>query len=159
FLLLVPATLLLVSFAAAQPDTKKDVEAIKAYLAKNHPGKKWHEGPLPLDAPAVREAFGKRRFYAVVSNPPLPPGAFLPDLVERFKKQSEDFRKNYITVLVFVDAEGAITPIKTSTDYNAILNKVAGDQDAKTAAAAILTVQPVGGVGKVTVSPDEIQVT
>ncbi len=63
--------------------TKADLADFRAYLEKNHAGKKWQAGPARLDSPELRKAYEKRRLYYVFSAPPLPPGAALPDLIKR----------------------------------------------------------------------------
>src|SRR5262245_13242248 len=126
---------------------KADLDAFRAYLAKQYEGKKWQTGPTRIDSPEIRQAYGKRRFYAVFSSPPLPPGAALKELIERYQRAMEDFRKNYVSVTAAVDDGGKVTPLRKPADYNDGLMKVASDEDAKVAAAAVLALHGADRVG------------
>lgn len=133
---------------ADQTDPKKDVEAVKEYLTKNYAGKKWQTGPTALDSDEVRKAYGKRRFYSVVSTPPLPPGAILPELIAAHQKRMEEY-KNFISLTVSIDDKGTIAALGKPGAYNAGLMKVANNDDARSAAAAILAIHPSEGLGVV----------
>jgi hypothetical protein len=160
------ACLLAVGFAAPAgekkpaPDADKaDLDAFKAYLAKQYPGKKWQQGPTRIDTPEIRKAYGKRRFYYVFSAPPLPPGAQIKSVIERYRQQVEEYAKHYISLTVAVDEGGKITPLQKPADFNTGLMKVAGEGDVKTAAAAVLSLYGSGRVGPGPVTADKVTVT
>src|SRR5262249_27687484 len=107
----------------------------------------------------VRAAYGKDRFYYVFSAPPLPPGANMPEVQEAFRRRAEEVRKSYISLTVRVDEEGKGIPLTKADDFNAGLTKVAGDDDARTAAAAILSLWGEDRVGPGAVDPKDVMVT
>jgi hypothetical protein len=133
---------------ADQGEPKKDIEAVKQYLAKNYAGKKWQSGPTAMDSDEIRKAYGKRRFYAVVSKPPLPPGARLPELIAAYQKQLKEY-KDFISLTVSIDDKGTIATLGQPADYNNGLMKVASKDDARSAAAAILSLHPSEGLGTI----------
>jgi hypothetical protein len=142
------------------PDADKaDQGAFKAYLAKQHPGKKWQQGPTRLDTPEIRKAYGKRKFYYVFSAPPLPPGARIKSVLEAYRKRLEEYTKHYISLTGALDEAGKVTPLQKPADFNAGLMKVAGEEDVKTAAAAILALYGSGRVGPGAVAAAEVKVT
>jgi hypothetical protein len=146
--------------AAAQDPSKDDLAAFKDYLEKNHKGKKWQVGPSALASAELEKAYPGRRFCFVFSAPPLPPGAFLPELVERHRKAMEDYRANYLSLTASVEKDG-VRPLTKPSDYNRGLIKVASAEDAAPAAAAILSLYPGTGQGTAptAVKADEVRVT
>jgi hypothetical protein len=119
--------------------TKMDLEALKDFLPKNYPKKKWQTGPTRLDTPELRQAYEKRRFYFVFSALPLPPGANIKSVQEAYQRRVLEFRATFISLTVSLDGQGKMVSLQKPDDYNAGLMKVASDEDAKVAAAAILT--------------------
>jgi hypothetical protein len=154
---LAAALLLLPGLVRAADDDGLD--AFRAYLKDHYADKKWQTGPDRLDAPAVRAAYGKQRFYYIFSAPPLGPGANIAGLQEAFRRQEEEFRKTYIALTVRVDEEGKVIPLAKPEDFNTGLMKVAGDDDARTAAAAILSLWGQDRVGPGVVDPKDVTVT
>jgi hypothetical protein len=153
-----------VSLAAADKkadakQTKADVTAFKAYLAKNHPKKKWQTGPSRLDSAEIRKAYGQRRFYFVFSSPPLPPGAANPEILRRYQEQVQEFQKTAISLAVAIEDKDKFTPLSKPADFNQGLMKVKTDADAKTAAAAILSLYGSGRVSPGIVAAKEVSVT
>ena len=153
------AALLLLPGLAARAADDDGLNAFQAYLKDHYADQKWQTGPDRLDAPAVRAAYGKQRFYYVFSAPPLPPGANIPSLQEAFRRRMEEFRKTYISLTARVDEDGKVVPLVQAADFNAGLMKVAGDDDARTAAAAILSLYGQDRVGPGAVDPKEVLVT
>jgi hypothetical protein len=142
FLGLLPAALFLSAGAMADPaadqQTKADVAAVKAYLEKTKPGKKWDLGPLRLDSPEIRTAYPQLRFYYVSSTVPGPlitGAAPPPQAVEAHKKASEERMKNFISVTVCIDAQSKVAAV----DLNTGLMPIKSDADARVAAAAVLS--------------------
>jgi hypothetical protein len=139
--------------------TADDIAAFKAYLEKNHPGKKWQLGPSRVDGPEIKAAYGKQRFYFILSSAPLPPGAANPDLIKQYQERFADFQKNYISLAVRIDDNGKVTPLTGPKDFNVGLMKVAGDDDARKAASAILAIYVDRDTGVGAVAPDQVRVT
>jgi hypothetical protein len=150
---------LTVAARAADDEATRTLEAFQAYLKKQYPDKKWQVGPTRLDCPPVRAAYGQQRFYYVFSAPPLPPGANLPSLQEAYRRRVEEFRKDYISLTARVDEAGTVTPLTRAEDYNQGLMKVQSDDDARTAAAAILSLYGSDRVGPGAVDPKGVSVT
>jgi hypothetical protein len=139
--------------------TKQDLDALRAYLTREYPGKKWQHGPARLDSPALRAAYGGRRFYHVYSSPPLPPGANLKSVQEGHRRRVEEIRKSYVALVVHIDAKGRVVPVRQPQDNSDDLMKVTGDADARTAAAAILSLYLCDHVPPAAVDPGTVAVT
>ena len=119
--------------------TTTDLLVFRKYLANKYPDKKWQAGPARLDSKEIRTAYSGRRFYYVFSAPPLPPGANLPRVQEAYRQRLQEFGKTYISVTASFDGAGKITELGRSDDFNVGLMKVQGDEDAKVAGAAVLS--------------------
>lgn len=137
--------------------TKADLTDFRAYLEKNHSKQKWQAGPERLDSPELRKAYDKRRFYFVFSAPPLPGGAARSN--EEIQRSAEEFRKNFVSVTVSIDDKDKIAPLQKVADYNAGLMPVKTDDDAKVAAAAILSLYGADLVGPGVIGANQVQVT
>jgi hypothetical protein len=154
------ALALLTASAPDQDPSKDDLATFKQYLEKNHKGKKWQTGPARLDSKEIQKAYPDQRFYYVFSSPPLPPGAALPELIERHRRAMEEYTKDYISVTVAVDRDG-VRPLTGKTgDLAKGLMAVKSEDDARTAAAAVLSVCPEGGraVGPGVMPPEAVKV-
>jgi hypothetical protein len=127
--------------------TKKDLAVFRSYLSAKHAGKKWQTGPSRLDSPAIQKAYGNRRFYFVFSAPPLPPGANLPAVQEAYRKRYQEFLKTHLSLTVRIEAKGAVVPLLKIDDYSQGLMGVTTDADARTAAAAVLSLHGSERVG------------
>jgi hypothetical protein len=145
-LLTLSALALLTANAPDQDPSKDDLATFKQYLEKNHKGKKWQTGPARMDSKEIQKAYPDLRFYYVFSSPPLPPGAPLPELIERYKKAMEDYRQNHISVTVALGKDGVRPLTNKAEDLAKGLMAVKGEDDAKTAAAAVLSICPEGGL-------------
>jgi len=118
------------------------LDAFKSFVEKEHPGKKWSSGPSRLSSREIEKAYPDRQFFYVHSSPPKPPGAALPELIEAHKRRMADFNQNYISVTASVSGGKFTRLTGKPEEYNAGLMKVKTDDDAKLAAAAILTLHP-----------------
>jgi hypothetical protein len=143
----------------ADDPSKDSLAAFKEYLAKNYKDKKWQAGPARIDSKELQKAYPNQRFNYVSSSPPVPPGAPLPELLERHRKAMEDYRKNYISLTAMATKDG-FQPLVTTADYNRELMQVKNDDDARVAAAAVLSLYSGGGIstGAVIVSADQVKV-
>lgn len=143
---------------ADEGDAKEELARVKAYLEKTYPGKKWQQGPIRLDTPEIQQVFPGQRFYAVLSSPPLPPGAALPELIKAWQEKMAEYRKNALNATLRVDAEGNVAAISKATDLNAGMKKVTNEKEAQLAAAAACTLNPAGQPGLAKVKPEHVQV-
>jgi hypothetical protein len=129
----------------ADDPSKEGMAAFKQYLEKNHKEKKWQTGPSRLDSKELQQAYPGQQFFYVYSAPPLPPGAPLPELIERHRKASAEFRKNYISLAAAVGKDG-VRPLSNKVqDLGRGLAPVKDDAGAKSAAAAVLSLYIEGG--------------
>jgi hypothetical protein len=121
---------------AAEP---KDVRAVEAYLAKRFPQMQWQRGPVRVKDAAVATAYPDSRFYYV------------------FSPQYPVARANQVSAMLRIDRQGTVTQVAAPADYGEGLMKIAGAADAKTAAAAVMSLT-FGPFGPVSVTADEVQV-
>ncbi len=119
--------------------TAADIARFRNYMEEIKPGKKWQTGPTLIDSEEIRRAYGKARFYSVHSSPPLPPGAPLPELLEEYERKMDEYRERFISMTVRIDEQETMTPLYEAADYNQGLMSVTTDDDARIAAAAILS--------------------
>jgi hypothetical protein len=164
FFLLVPGLLVgVVASAPAQTEEihkgANDLLAFKKHLAKSYPDKKWQSGPSRLDSKEIRAAYPGQKFYFVFSAPPLPPGANLPDVQKAYRLRVEEFRKNFISVACRMDGEGNLKELRRVHDFDEGLKKIQTDEDARIAAAAILSVFGSDRVGPGVVAAKDVTVT
>jgi hypothetical protein len=141
------------------PQIAADLTRLRSYMEEVKPGKKWQTGPTLMDSEEIRMAYGKARFYSVYSSPPLPPGAPLPELLEEYKQKMDAHQNQFVSMTLKVDEQETMAPLYGAVDYNQGLMRVATDDDARIAAAAILSLYSSGRVGPVIVSAKEVTVT
>ena len=118
---------------------KEGLDAFQAYLTKEYPGKKYEIGPNSIDSAVLRAAYPQQQFCYVFTFLPWRPGANLKEVQENHRREVEDIRKNYLSLTVRVDETGQVVPLGKPASYNVGLMKVASDDDAQTATAAILS--------------------
>ncbi|HEX2573845.1 MAG TPA: hypothetical protein VH877_30130 [Polyangia bacterium] len=137
-----------------------DVAAVTRYLKNRYPGSNWQAGPLALDSEEIRAAYRGRRFYLVRSAPPLPPGAALPEHIARHQRAMEEYASHrYISATVSVDARGRVATVETPRDFNVGLMAVRSDEDARVAAAAIMTLRGLGYlIGPIRIAASDVTV-
>jgi hypothetical protein len=151
--------ILLTGCAADQ--ARLDVAKVEAYLAKNHPGKTWEDGPTRIDTEEVRAAYGKRRFYYVFSKPPVrprggpPPGA---ELLDDLRKAQAQFDKERVSLTLGIDEQEGITEYPKGEDFSRGLPKIEGEADARVAAAAVLSLFVADELGPRTVAAKDVTV-
>jgi hypothetical protein len=136
-----------------------DLTRFRNYIEEIKPGKKWQTGPTPMDSEEIRKAYGKTRFYAVYSSPPMPPGAPLPELLEEYERKTEEYQKQFVSMTIRIDEQERITSVYEAGDYNQGLMRVTTDDDARISAAAILSLYCSDRVGPEIVSAKEVTVT
>jgi hypothetical protein len=142
-----------------QTQLAADLTRFRSYMEEIKPGKKWQAGPTLMDSEEIRRVYGKARFYSVYSSPPLPPGAPLPELLEEYKQKMDDYQKQFVSMTLRIDEQETMAPLYEAVDYNQGLMRVATDDDARIAAAAILSLYLSDRVGPGIVSAKEVTVT
>jgi hypothetical protein len=142
-----------------QTQIAADLTRFRNYMEEIKPGKKWQSGPTPMDSEEIRKAYGKARFYSVYSSPPMPPGAPLPELLEKYEQEMAEYQKEFVSLTIRIDEHESITPFYEAVDYNQGLMRVTTDDDARICAAAILSLYGSDRVGPGIVSAKEVTVT
>lgn len=138
--------------------TKEGLDAFQAYLTKEHPGKKHTVGPTSIDSAALRAAYPRQRFCYVFTGIPLPPGANIKEVQEAHDRAVKEIGKNYLSLTVRVDEKLHVSPLGKPENYNTGLMKVANDDDARTAAAAILSLHASGSNAPGVVEAKEVTI-
>jgi hypothetical protein len=134
-------------------DAKKDLATFKEFLVATKQDARWQTDPLPLTSAEIAKAYPNRRVYFTFARPPLPPGAPLPELLERYKKQLEEYQKRSLRITVTIDEDNQVAAMREAKDFNAGLMPVKTDEDAMTAAAAILAMAHLTSGGNVSPGP------
>jgi hypothetical protein len=118
---------------------KRELEAVESFLANKFLGMQWQRGPIHIKGAAVATAYPESRFYYV------------------FSSQYPVARANQLSAMLRVDREGNVTHVATPNAYSNGLMKITGIEDAKTAAAAVMSLT-FGPFGPVAVAADEVEV-
>jgi hypothetical protein len=138
---------------------RADLARFQNYMEEVKPGKKWQSGPTLMDSEEIRKAYGQARFYSVYSSPPLPPGAPLPELLEEYELKKKEYQEQFVSLTMRIDDQDRMTTLYKAGDYNQGLMRVTTDDDARIAAAAILSVYCSDRVVPEIVSAKEVNVT
>ncbi len=129
---------LLACFTAHAGQNEDDVAKVKAYLARTHPGKTWSYGPSRVEGEAVQAMYGRAlRFYVVHASPPLPPGAALSQLVERYRERRAQHLATTVSLVMSIDMQGVVRPLRTPKELARGLKTPHTDEQRKTVAAAV----------------------
>jgi hypothetical protein len=157
FLTLVPADEPAREDAAAQ--AKADNAAFRAFLKENKLTDTWQKGdPIRMDTEAVRKAYSPYRAYYTFGNMPLGGGAFNPQTQKAFQEAMAEYRKNSLSIAVLIK-DGKVTSLSKPADFNTGLMPIKTDDDARTAAAAIMSLSPAGELGFLRVEAKNVKVT
>jgi hypothetical protein len=124
---------------AQNEQVRADLTRLRNYMEEFKPGKKWQSGPTPMASEEISRAYGKARFYSVYSSPPTPPGAPLPELLEEYKQKMDEYQKQFISMTIRIDEQESMAPLYEANDYSQGLMLVTTDDDARIAAAAVLS--------------------
>ena len=126
---------------AAADDAKADqgdIEAVKKFLATKYVGKTWARGPIRMRGEAIDAAYSNARFYYV------------------FSPQYPIARAEQASAMLRIDKEGKVEQLSAPQDYSAGLMKIGTADDAKTAAAAAMSLT-FGPFGPVPVEAKEVE--
>ena len=125
--------------AAPSDLSQVDVATFRNHLVQNKLDTRWDGPPARIDSEEIRRAYGDQRFYFTFKAPPLPPGAQLPKLIERYNQAMQEHEKHALRITVGIDQKQHSETFRTSQDFNLGLMPVKTDDDARIAAAAILS--------------------
>jgi hypothetical protein len=127
-----------------------EVASVRAFLTQKHPGRRWDEGPTPIDSPAVRAVYPRLRFYRVSSHKPLPPGAYIKETVDAYQRESERVGREMLDAIVSIDNRGRVQAV----DWNRGRTTTGTSEPAlRATTAAIAAIQGVS------VAPAEVTFT
>src|SRR5215475_9827190 len=143
---------------AQNEQIKADLTRFRNYMEEVKPGKKWQSGPTLMDSAEIRRAYPNARFYSVYSSPPLPPGAPLPELLKAYEEKMVEYKKQFVSLTIRIDAQDTMRPFYEAEDYNQGLMRVTTDEDARISAAAILSLYGSDRVGPGIVYAKEVTV-
>ena len=139
--------------------SQADAATFHDHLVRNQLHTRWEGPPSRIDSEEIRRAYGARRFYFTFKAPPLPPGAQLPKLIERYNQAMQEHQKHALRITVGIDARQHADTFRTPQDFNLGLMPVKTDDDARIAAAAILSLIGNDQVYPAVVSAREVKVT
>lgn len=123
----------------SRPQTdESDIARFLRFLADRHPGEEWKQGPERIESLELKQAYPGLRFYFVSSPHPMPRGARIapvaPAGVEPGRRQ-----KPLLTLCVRFGPGDQLDELRQPEDYNLGLRPIQSDEDARFAAAAILS--------------------
>lgn len=140
--------------------SQADMAAFHDHLLQNQLDLRWDGEPTAqLDSAEIRRAYGDRRFYFTFKAPPLPPGAAWPDVIERHRQAMAKYVKHSLRITVGIDNEQRAVTFQSAQDFNTGLIPVKTDDDARIAAAAILSLIGNDQVHPSVISAREVSVT
>ena len=147
------------SLFAAAASSPADLAVFHDHLVKNQLATHWDGTPTRIESEEIRRAYGDRRFYFTFKAPPFPPGADWPDLRERYRREMEEYQKHSLRITVGIDSKQHADTFRTAQDFNLGLMPVKTDDDARIAAAAILSLIGNDQVCPAVISAREVSVT
>ena len=147
------------SLFAATAGASADLAVFQDHLVRNQLATRWDGTPIRIESEEIRRAYGDRRFYFTFKAPPLPPGAQLPRLIERYKQAMQEYQKHSLRITVGIDSKQHADTFRTAQDFNLGLMPVKTDDDARIAAAAILSLMGNDQVHPGAISAREVSVT
>ena len=115
-----------------------DIARFLRFLAQRHPGEAWKQGPERIESPELQEAYPGMKFYFVSSPQPMPRGARIaPSAASGVEPERK--AKPLLTLCVRFGPGDQVDELRKPEDYNLGLQSIHSDEDARTAAAAILS--------------------
>jgi len=119
-------------------DQERDLQSVKRFLAEEFPDSKWSRGPTRMMNDAIATAYPTSRFYYVFS-PQYP------------------IARGGLTAMIRIARSGKAAKVSTPGSFNAGLMAVTNDDEARTAAAAIMSLT-FGPFGPVAVAAGSVDV-
>ncbi|MDQ6808571.1 MAG: hypothetical protein M3Z64_03985 [Verrucomicrobiota bacterium] len=129
------------------------------YLAAKGLAARWTGEATPITSAEIRAAYPTLRFYYTFKHPPAPPGAPMPDLLEAHQRAIENYQQHSLRLTVGIDEGEHVYPFRSPEDFNVGSRPVKSDEDARTAAAAILSLMGTEQVSPGVISAQEVSAT
>jgi hypothetical protein len=145
-------------FAAAS-GPQADSSVFQDHLVRNQLATHWDGAPTRIESEEIRRAYGDRHFYFTFKAAPLPPGAQLPELIDAYKQAMQEYQKHSLRITVGIDNKQHADTFRTAQDFNLGLMPVKTDDDARIAAAAILSLMGDDQVHPGAIGAREVSVT
>lgn len=147
------------ALSGAAASSQADSAAFRDHLVRNQLTSHWDGEPTRIESEEIRRAYGDRRFYFTFKAAPLPPGAQLPKLIEKYNEAMQEYQKHSLRITVGIDNKQHADTFRTAQDFNVGLMAVKTDDDALIAAAAILSLIGDDRVHPEAISAREVTVT
>ena len=136
-----------------------DAQAFREALAEEGVADRWEGDPLPLSSQELYTAYPGVRFFYTFKPRPLPPGAPMPQLLEQHKRAMQEYQKHSLRMTVGINDKGFANAYRTPEDFNVGLRPVKSDEQAKIAAAAILSLMDADHIAPSAIPAEEVKVT
>ena len=117
----------------------EDASIFHTYLIENGLAGRWAGDAIPLTSDEIRSTYPGLRFYFTFKSPPPPPGAPLPEVIAAHERAMEEYQQHSLRITIGIDERGHVHPLRTPEDFNVGLQPVKSNEEARTAAAAILS--------------------
>lgn len=143
----------------AEPMNSSDAAAFADYLQRHNLTPLWQGNPAAISSDEIRAAYPDVRFYYTYRRPPNPPGAITPELQQRYDQQLDEYRAHSLRLTIGIDWRGEVRPYREPDDFNIWLAPITTEQDARVAAAAILSLIVDENVAPGVIPAKEITVT
>lgn len=147
------------SHFAAAASSQADLAIFHDHLVKNQLAAHWDGTPGRIDSEEIRRAYGDRRFYFTFRAAPPLPGALWPENIARYEQKMQEYQKYSLRITVGIDNKQHADTFRTAQDFNVGLMPVKTDDDARIAAAAILSLIGNDQVCPAVISAREVSVT
>lgn len=141
------------------PLNAADVAAFHAYLTDHGLSSRWSGDPTPIASEELRSAYLGMRFYYTFQPAPPPPGAPMPAVLEAHKRAMEEYNSHSLRLTIGIDSQGQVHPYRVAAEFNSGLRLVKSDDEARVAAAAILTLLGTERVGPRGIPASDVTVT
>lgn len=119
-------------------DNERYTARFLMHLAQKHPKEEWKQGPGRMDSPELQRAYPGSRFYFVSSPQPMPRGARVAPGTPS-EAQLNKRPRSFLSLCVRFGPEEQLVELRNAADYNSGLAPLRSDEDARVAAAAILS--------------------
>ncbi len=122
------------------PASPAAASAFTGYIQENNLADRWVDGPLrQIESAELKAAYPGRDFVFSYQAAPLPPGAPLPDVLERYRTKLAEHQKHSLRLTVGLDAKNNVSAYQQAKDFNTGLIPVKSEGAVKVATAAILS--------------------
>jgi hypothetical protein len=124
---------------ATEPDAAL-VSTFKNFVQERGLSDRWVDGALrQIGSAELNAAYPGREFVFSYQAAPVPPGAPLPELIERYQAKVAEHQKHSLRLTVGIDAKRNASAYQEAKDFNTGLMPVRDETAVKVATAAILS--------------------